>query len=548
MLGLAPYTKRPDWWVISPAQAQSIGHSPGLQFDEKLGVWIAHRTQLPLLGTSAAMEVGNGRSVAGNGAGAPPTQSPHAFDPSVPTFGDGQTILRPHQVDAVQFMSARRGILQADGCRVGKTGACVATHDPASGPMVVIGPLATKHVWLAWFARRWPGVEAQVLYGTEYDRARVADAPLIFAHYDVLTHWATLGLNRRIGTLVFDEGHLLSNRKSKRAQGAIIMAPQAERVVVATGTPLWNKAAGLWALLNLIAPAGWGTYTDWTRRYAGGHPGAHGWQTGNATNTAEFRQRLGDVMIRRVWGELVDDLVPTKREVSAVEVPDNVLRELDMIAHVLADQTINHRTLVGEMARYRRLVGSYKAERAVELALQHVRRGPTVIWVWHKGVATTIAKTLPADVPCWTITGTTPESKREAVLDCWRETNDGVLIMSLAIGQAGIDLSHADQCIFAELDWTPAVIGQAEMRTFSPLRGDMVTYVVADHDIDRRLASVLHRKCTEAMLLGTPAADTAVEIIAQLFSGGADQAVEADLDGLAARLIARVRAEGNTFV
>jgi hypothetical protein len=517
---------RSDWFVIEPHQAQSIGHAPGVQKDEKRDLWICHRSHLPLLGLK----------VPKNGISAQVDQI---------CFGDGETELRWYQRIGVEFVLGRRGTLLADAMRVGKTGTIVAAHDPGSGPLVVVGPLATRSVWMSWFARRWPEEQPVVVVGKHYDRALIDDAKLIFLHWDVLIDWQSIGLGRRIGTLAFDEAHKLSNRKSRRTQAARIMAPQAHRVIAATGTPLWNKPDGLYSLLDVCGPAGWGPFGEFSARYCGGHPGSRGWVTGEATWVEEFRARLSEIMIRRVWAELTDDLPPTRRHVERQEISAQERHDLDLLAAAMASAT-DRRTVIGEQARYRRLVGRLKAPLAARLARTAANKGPVVVWVWHKRVADGIAGALEGWIPYWIVNGDTAEHCRDGILDAWRACPDGVMIMSLGVGQAGIDLSHTAQCIFAELDWTPAVIGQAEMRTFSPVRSDDVTYVVADHDIDYALACVLAAKCQQAMLLGTPAADTAIDVISQIFSG--DVPNEADLDGLAARLVAKVQEKGTTFV
>ncbi len=509
------YRFRDDWYVVTPDQALQVGHAPGVQYDDKRALWIVPRNMLPLLNLEPARR-----------------------DLPTSEFGDGETKLRPHQEEGVDFLCSRRGTLLADGMRIGKTGQIVAAHDPDSGPLVVVAPLATRAVWVNWFKRRWPDMEPAVLTGREYDPSRVRDAKAIFVHYDVLPGWVSMGIGRRIGTLALDEAHLLSNRKSKRTQTALVIAPQAERIVCATGTPLWNKPSGLYSLLTICNPGAWSTWSDFTIAYCDGRPGSHGWLTGAATNVDEFKDRLRQTMLRRVWRDLVDDLIPTERTILPVEVSERDARELDLLMMQLSDES-DYKTLVGQMARYRRIVGKYKAPAAAKIA---ERATPSVVWVWHKSVATRVAETLTC--PNWIINGQTPEHKREDILDEWRAASDGVLIMSLAVGQAGIDLSHASRCVFAELDWTPAVIGQAEMRTFDPSRADHVTYIVADHDIDEKLAKVLAVKCEQALLLGVPAADTAIEMLKQILG----TEVEEDLDALVARMRKRVCEEGTTFL
>ncbi len=513
------YGPRSDWYVIDDAQAKSLAEIPGLGRVEKQGLWLAHRSHLPLIDVKV-----------------PSLERQH-----VPKFQDGTT-LRNYQEEGARFLTGRRGVLLADGMRIGKTAQCIAAHDPDDGPLVVVGPLAVRSVWLDWFRRRWPDTPSAVLRGRKYD-PKVNDASLIFTHYDILPKWQSIGLTRKIGTLVFDEAHLLSNRKSKRTQAALIMAPAAERVICATGTPLWNRTEGLWPLLSVTNPAAWGTYTAFTERYASGMPGAWGWETGAPSNVDEFRERLSEVMIRRRWEDVRDELPPTTRAIESAPMSARQALEIDKLAVQIREKFGDFAgagsfTEVGELARIRRIVAQEKTKVATDCALRVVQSGePVVVWVWHRDVGDTIAEKLKAKkVPTTLVTGAVEEEYREDLLDTWRGRPTGALIISMGVAPAGIDLSHAAHCIFAELDWTPATMGQAAMRTFSPARPNFETYVVAEHEIDRKLIEVLISKCDAAGELGIPATDTQT-IAFNVFSDPSESA--ADLDRLADRIAKR---------
>lgn len=518
------YPHRPDWFVIAPAQAQSIGEAPGVQMDERRGLWICHRTHLPLIGADLVPQV----QPSGTGL-----------------FGDGQTELRSHQKTGVDYIKARYGTLLADAMRTGKTGTIVASHDPDSGPLVVVGPMATRSVWCSWFKRRWPNVEPICLEGQTYDPDQFGDDPkCIFVHYDILKHWVSVGFRYRIGTAVFDEGHVLAKGKSQMSQNALEVAGGAERVILSTGTPLYNKPDSIYNLLTICNPAGWGSYWDFIKRYCSAVPGSHGWQIGDPSNVDEFRARLAEVMLRRRWGhgELKDQMPETKRVIERAPVTPEQNDQLDRIAAALTSET-DKPTVIGQMARYRKLVGTAKIEPTAALARQKAKLGPVVVWVWHKQVARELVDQLHGEL-VYTITSDVADKHRDPILDKWRATTDGILIMSMGVGQAGINLAHAKEAIFAELDWTPATIGQAEMRTFDPSRPDTITYVVAEHEIDEKLVRVLAEKCERALIMGTPAADTAIDVLGQILSGSVESV---DLDSLAARVKTKVRDEGTTF-
>jgi hypothetical protein len=129
------------------------------------------------------------------------------------------------------------------------------------------------------------------------------------------------------------------------------------------------------------------------------------------------------------------------------------------------------------------------------------------MWIWHRKVATAIAKKLKAKkVPCFVVTGDDNLKARDLLMDAWRETTNGALIISIDVGQVGIDLSHAHHAIFVEIDWVPLRISQAEMRTFDAERPMSVDYLVLNHELDLALVAALEAKIDTGNAAGMAAA------------------------------------------
>ena len=105
----------------------------------------------------------------------------------------------------------------------------------------------------------------------------------------------------------------------------------------------------------------------------------------------------------------------------------------------------------------------------------------------------------------------------------------------MSVAQVGIDLSHSHRPIFAEIDYLPLVIAQAEMRTYSPLRPMNVTYVIADHFVDRKIMAALTNKLEASMPLDLGAAEGAISALDQAFKG---PVLEPDMDRFMADLLA----------
>lgn len=402
--------------------------------------------------------------------------------------------------------------------RLGKTASAVAAHDLTDGPLLIVAPLATRGVWLNWIERRWPGIAPLVLRGRtqEVSSEKLINYPVVFAHYDVIAGWCNLASMFRLGTIIFDEAHLLSNRKSKRALAATMLSARSDRVIALTGTPMWNRPAGLWSILSCVNPGAWGKWYDYAVRYCSGHPGTHGFVAEGSSNEVEFKQRMTEVMLRRTWQDVMSDLPAIQRTVEIADISEPQGHQIDVLAEKLRSATTFH-TVCGHLTRLRRLLGKIK----VPFALDAARRvldssGNVIVWTWHREIAYEISEALIADGrDVYVVTGKNPE-KRDAVIAAWRKRG-GALVITIATGQVGIDLSAARHEVFAEEDWTPAVIAQAEMRPFDPAQPMFVTYVIADHDVDKQIVATLGEKCELSEAIGVPAAESAIDVITRAF-------------------------------
>src|SRR4029077_2407382 len=102
-----------------------------------------------------------------------------------------------------------------------------------------------------------------------------------------------------IGTLVLDEAHMLTNRNSRRSRAAVFLASRAERVICATGTPIWNMPPDLWHVLGLVAPGAFGDYYSFGNRYGKPEVTEYGTRFTGISNEDELSLRLSEVMLRR---------------------------------------------------------------------------------------------------------------------------------------------------------------------------------------------------------------------------------------------------------
>jgi len=540
-LALTPHPKRRDWYAIPPAWTPEVSPAPSVQLDPRFGP-LVHRSHLPLLAKlHPEVELFLSQQGSRMGLESDRNSDRDAFDTTTEPNG---WKLRDYQHTGREFIRARRGILLADQMRLGKTSQIVSSHDPNDGPLIVVAPLATREVWLGWFRRRWPDVRPTVLQGKYvayvdpkkapkrkrernydllegefFDESALKNAQLVFMNYDILAGWKNFG-NRRVGTLVFDEIHLLSNKSSRRSKAAMFLAAQAERVIGATGTPLWNKPAGLFTTLSCLSPGAWGKYFEYASRYANGRMGPHGFVADGASNEEEFRVRMQEIMLRRTWQSVLGEVPVIERTVEVVQITERQSFKVEKEAERVRDHAVRS-TAIGAMARFRRLLAQLKLDGAIDVAKRVLDGGERVIvWTWHRDIAIKIEEALAKQgFPGFVVTGSTNPDIRGEIFDRWRAHPAAPLCITLSVGQVGIDLSAARQEIFAELDYTPSIVAQAEMRPFNGKQPIAATYVIIDHEIERKILEALQTKCDFALRLGIPAAESAIEVIASGFTG-----------------------------
>lgn len=278
---------------------------------------------------------------------------------------------------------------------------------------------------------------------------------------------------------------------------------------------------------------GWGNRYDFCNRYGAPQSTAYGTIYTGLSNGAELKERMTEVMIRRRWIDVTEDMPAITRSVLVAEVSDAERNKLDVLAGALKSDRTN---TAGNLAAYRQRVALLKAKVVCAEAREiSWRREPCVIWTWHKSTADHIAKTLGGGV--FVIHGDVQADERERRIEAWKASVDGVLIATMAVAQVGVDFSHARIAIFAEIDYTPAILGQAEMRTFAPHRGMDIIFVVANHIVEQRVVRALINKLSAADPLGVGAAVDAIDALRDAVIGPTD---EGDLDRLLEDMLASI--------
>lgn len=531
---------------MRPLDVVGVRAMPGGQSFRKPWPYDCHRTHFPLLGLTWE---------------------------STPVTDKVPKILRPYQSESWRFMRERRGTLLADEQRVGKTVPTLYVHDDADrDPFFVLGPLASRGVWHEWAAKRWGGCVAQlewqrtkrgrgcaicnkvgvsatdvpsfmVCEGRTFDVERVLKyrPRALFATYAVASTWRALyTFLSRIGTLVFDEIHLagIQNRNNVTITSLRWLNTIAERTIALTGTPLFNRVQGLWSIFDLVAPAAFGDFWSFARRYCAAKPGAHGWQATGESNQEELRKRMSEIMLRRRWTDIREDLPPITRTLELITLPPAVKDRVEAEAARIRYETRSQKTFVGDLARLRKMYAREKVAGSLKIVDGILADGHSVVlWAWHKETAAQLAEKLNGGgVPMWgPLTGETSPAARERMLaEVATDTRPRVLVASIAALSTAVSLAWASHEVFCEFSWNPSDIAQAEMRPYDGSRPIAAIYVAADVDSDERMALALIRKLEAQGALGLRAG---VGDVADILADSLDIERGRSLDDLAAAVL-----------
>ncbi len=426
-------------------------------------------------------------------------------------------LLRPYQLQVRNELGGFRGVLLAMEMRTGKTPLACHLHDPALGPLIVIAPLAAREAWKDWVGRtfNWP-LQCLATFNTEQD---MPDLPAYFCHYEILGEHAPFLLRQGVGTLVLDEIHCLQGMRSNRVQAVALLVAPAKKILGLSGTPMWNKPKSMWQLLHFLTPGAWGTAFEFKRRYCGAEPGAHGWTYEGITHNDELRARIGYMTARLTWKDVAPDLPPTTRTFEPVSLTAKQYADLEAAA-MKATLAKGTSSAAGYFANLRRKAGMLKVKPAVEAALHSAEDGhKVVLWAWHNEVLDKLEGEFAEEAtyssrPWWTLRSSDSVAQREVNVDEFRR-HDGpaFLVASMGVGGVGLDLSCSDHAIFVELDWTPAMVYQAEMRTFHKDRPQSVTYFYTDDPTETKLIAALDAKNGFANAVGLGSDDIMQEVL-----------------------------------
>jgi SWI/SNF-related matrix-associated actin-dependent regulator 1 of chromatin subfamily A len=305
--------------------------------------------------------------------------------------------------------------------------------------------------------------------------------------------------------LIVDEAHRFKNESAERTKALFShYVPNATRVVFLSGTPMPNRPMELYPILSNCAPEliGFMSRFEYGRRYCAGFRGQWGWDFSGASNVPELAGKVvGTFMLRLRKKDVLPEL-PEKSE-ELVFIDDELPPTLsDMNTKLLARYSPEDlmKGKIGDehVSTYRRLLGSAKVQAAAKYIQFLLEQGDEALLVFaiHKDVIAELAHALRGFDPL-VITGMVEKDERFRIAKEFQSNRKRrLLLLNIAAGGVGFNLTKATRVVFAEFSWCGADNDQAIDRAHRIGQDQKVLaqYLVHRNSIDRTVMEVVLRK------------------------------------------------------
>lgn len=439
----------------------------------------------------------------------------HDADIDVPC-PEGRSYL-PYQRAAIAFGLSRENVLFADEMGLGKTVEAlgVINADEGAARVLIVCPASLKLNW-ARECERWLVDRGPIgIAGKEFP----FDANVVVINYDILGKWKD-ELSHEWDILVADECHYVKNKDAKRSKN--LFAIEAKRRLFLTGTPILNRPAELWPIVSSLAPDTFDDFWKFARRHCSPRKNRFGWEFNGATRLDELHEDLrGSIMVRRTKAEVLPDLPPKRRQIielasdhiaDLIEVEASAWREHQDRLNELraasretgreptkAEMTAMREGLnlaFSELAKLRQSTAIAKAPLVVEhvqSVLENVDK--VVLFAHHRAVVNALAE--PFGDAAVTLKGDDGAEARQAAVDRFQEApRCRLFVGSITAAGFGLTLTASLHVVFAELDWVPAHMTQAEDRThrIGQKNSVLVQHLVLQDSLDARMVRTFIKK------------------------------------------------------
>lgn len=434
-------------------------------------------------------------------------------------------VLRPYQRAGIHWLNWLRenhlhGIL-ADDMGLGKTVQAICALNIAherqevDRPSLIVCPRSVVPFWVREVRRCVPEIKIFPYGGPGRDRSVWSRAGKCWfvTTYETLSRDIDIVSKTPFYFVILDEATKIKNPDAQRTQA--IKSVNAMHRLALTGTPVENRLADMWSILDFLIKGLFGSQSRFTTRYE--TPIAEG----DTKAAEELAQRIRPFLLRRLKADVAKDL-PEKIEIEdwcdLTEEQRSLYGQIqDKLARPLRDQIeagtkVNYQlniltilTRLKQVCDHPALITgektplfgrSEKFDTTIERIQEITAKGERVVVFSH------FLKTLDLfdlafaerGITSIRIDGSTQD--RQALIDRFNAGHVGVALCSIQACGHGITLTAANHVIHFDRWWNPAVEDQATDRVHR-IGQDKTVYVyrtLTSGTLEEKIATLLERK------------------------------------------------------
>lgn len=454
--------------------------------------------------------------------------------------------LRPYQKEGVLWMQERqRGIL-ADDMGLGKSIQIIALNNQRKYRNVLI--LCPNHLKHNWFRElvRWNTQD--ISFGISEAGQSFPDTDVVIVNYDMvgmsMKTWKKRNkkklksgeltesevevsypkkkrfydeiLKRQWEVIYCDEAHRLRNDSTIASKAVNDFSKKVQNIVFATGSPIINRPMDIYFLLKVIDPKEFGNKKFFAQKFCNLQETFFGWDTSGSSNEAGLKKILSKHMLRRKKADVLKDLPPKIHQTIEISSKgfESVLRkefgtqqkwlsifdnlEIQIEQFLASHDYDNYRKALKELNDKQFLAFTELAQARKETALAKVpvvvdhakllleSEDKIIIFGHHREVLFSLKKGLEKENPAILVGAMTKSNFNANLAKFKTDPSCRVLLASIKAAGEGLNLTEAAVLVFAELDWTPSAMEQAEDRIWriGQTKQALIQYLILSDSLD----------------------------------------------------------------
>ncbi len=441
--------------------------------------------------------------------------------------------LRPYQARGVSWLSFLEqwglGACLADDMGLGKTIQLIAfllnlkQQEVLSKPVLLVCPTSVLSNWQREVNKFGPELKTLIYHGDKRPKGATfvkqsRDINLVITSYTLV--YRDLKEFKRVEWqgLVLDEAQNIKNSDAKQSKA--VREVESDFRIALTGTPVENRLAELWSIMDFLNPNYLGPKNFFQRRFATPIE-----RYGDSDSLRTLRGLVQPFILRRLKTDrsIIQDL-PDKQEMTvfcglsaeqarlyqkavdealaAIDEADGVKRR-GMILGLLVKlkQICNHPAQYLKQASLGKQRRSAKLQRLNEMLEEVISEGDrALIFTQFAEWGTLLQAHLKEHLgeEALFLYGSTSQPAREAMVDRFQQDPNGpkLFILSLKAGGVGLNLTRANHVFHFDRWWNPAVENQATDRAFriGQTRNVQVHKFVCSGTLEERINDMIENK------------------------------------------------------